>query len=175
MGINTELIDFELLYKRWSGMLHQYALYFVKDEEVAGSLVNNLFVQLWFNKTKAENLKAYLFKSIKNASLNYLAQQRKTVLTLLEQEELTAISDLSVIIETAAESDKLLFLRDVIGRLPQKRQLVFKMHRIEGFSYSEIAGLLQISVRTVEDHLSKSMQFIHAHSKHLIDKKLTEA
>jgi len=137
--------------------------------------VNDLFVQLWFNKTKPENLKGYLFRAIKNASLNYLAQQRNSLLTLLDQEELTMISDLSPVSEAANESEKLIFLKDLIGRLPHRRQLVFNMHRMEGFSYAEIAGLLQISVRTVEDHLSKSMQFIHAHAKHLLHEKLTEA
>jgi RNA polymerase sigma-70 factor (ECF subfamily) len=47
------------------------------------------------------------------------------------------------------------------------------MFRFEELNYAEIAELLNISVRTVEDHLSKSMQFIHAQAKHLIDGKLT--
>jgi RNA polymerase sigma-70 factor (ECF subfamily) len=96
-------------------------------------------------------------------------------LTLLEQDDLTAISDLSFADEVTSESEQLVFLHFLISKLPERRQLVFKMHRIEGFSYAEIAELLQISVRTVEDHLSKSMQFIYDQSQHLIHRKLTEA
>lgn len=175
MGSNKELVNFEVLYKRWSGMMHQYALYFVKDEEAAASLVNDLFVQLWFNKTSPDNLKGYLFRAIKNSALNYLKQYKNNSLTLLEQDDLTAISDLSFADEVTSESEQLVFLHFLISKLPERRQLVFKMHRIEGFSYAEIAELLQISVRTVEDHLSKSMQFIYDRSQHLIHRKLTEA
>lgn len=156
-------------------MLHQYAIYFVKDEEAAASLVNDLFVQFWFNKTKPDNLKGYLFRAIKNSAINYLKQHKNKSLTLLEQEDLTAISDLSFGDEITNESEQLAFLHFLISKLPERRQLVFKMHRIEGFSYAEIADLLQISVRTVEDHLSKSMQFIYDQSQHLIHRKLTEA
>ncbi|WP_256010169.1 sigma-70 family RNA polymerase sigma factor [Desertivirga xinjiangensis] len=175
MGENVDLVNFELLYNRWSGLLHQYAFYIVRDEEVAGSLVNDLFVQLWFKQTKPENLKGYLFRAIKNASINYLATRQNYPLTLLDQEELTTISDLSSISPESDHADKLSMLQNLISQLPQKRQLVFRMHRIEGFSYAEIAELLQISVRTVEDHLSKAMQFIHTHSKPFLCRKLTEA
>lgn len=57
-------------------MLHQYAFYFVKDEETAASLVNDLFVQLWFNKTKPDNMKGYLFRAIKNSAINFLKQHK---------------------------------------------------------------------------------------------------
>src|SRR5688572_16827836 len=110
MGSNKELVNFELLYKRWSGMLHQYALYFVKDEEAAASLVNDLFVQLWFNKTQPDHLKGYLFRAIKNSALNYLKQHKNNSLTLLEQDDLTAIADLSFEEEISSESEQLVFL-----------------------------------------------------------------
>jgi len=174
--IKPGLIEFELLYKRWGSILQKYADYYVKDKETARSIVNDLFVQLWFTKKNPENLSGYLFKAIKNASLNHISSQHKNPVTYIEQTELTLAADLLAQPEdTTLESDKLRFLEKVISRLPEKRQLVFRMYRLEGFSYLEIANLLQISVRTVEDHLSKSMQFIHKESKHLVHQKLTEA
>lgn len=171
-----DLIQFELLYKSLSNSLQKYADYYVRDLDASRSIVNDLFVQLWLKKEQPDNIKGYMYRSIKNGCLNYLAQQKRSRLYFLEQDELTFIADLRFAVgEEADESDKLSFLQKVISLLPQKRQLVFRMYRLEGFSYAEIADLLQISVRTVEDHLSKSMQFIHAHSKHLVHKKLTEA
>ena len=157
-------------------MLQKYADYYVNDKEVAISIVNDLFVQLWFTKKNPENLNGYLFRAIKNAALNHISSQNKNPLSYIEHTELTVVADLSAQPEdNAHEADQLRFLEKVISMLPERRQIVFKLFRLEGFSYLEIADLLQISVRTVEDHLSKSVQFIHKESKHLVHQKLTEA
>lgn len=171
-----DLEHFELLYNSMSSSLQKYAEYYVRDIEAAKSIVNDFFVQLWFKNRQPEQIKGYMYRAIKNACLNYLEQNKRSLLSYLEQDELTQIADLHIVHdEVSFESDKLRFLQKTIAALPEKRQLVFRMYRLEGFSYAEIADLLQISVRTVEDHLSKSMQFIHARSKQLIHTNLTEA
>lgn len=171
-----DLIEFELLYNSLSAALQKYADYYVRDMEAAQSIVNDLFIQLWFKTEQPEQIKGYMYRAIKNACLNYLEHNKRSPLSYIEQDELTQIADLYVAhYEISFESDKLKFLQKAIAALPERRQLVFRMYRLEGFSYAEIADLLQISVRTVEDHLSKSMQFIHARSKHLIHANLTEA
>jgi len=168
--------EFEMLYNSMNSSLQKYAEYYVRDIEAAKSIVNDFFVQLWFKNEQPEQIKGYMYRAIKNASLNYLERSKRSPLSYLEQDELALISDLHIVNqEVSLESEKLKFLQKVIAELPEKRQLVFRMYRLEGFSYAEIADLLQISVRTVEDHLSKSMQFIHARSKHLIHTNLTEA
>lgn len=166
-------IDFESLFNRFSDMLYNYAFYYLNDMEAAKSVVNDTFIKLWKGKQKPFYIKNYLHKSVKNACLNYL-QQRRDHVVLKDFSELEILSDGTLSMEDIEDTnDKLLFLEKVISRLPAKRQLVFKMFRFEELSYAEIAELLNISVRTVEDHLSKSMQFIHAQAKHLVDQKLT--
>lgn len=173
---HLDLIEFEMMYQRWSVLLHRYANYYVRDVEAAHSIVNDLFVNLWFDRKHPENAKGYLFKAVKNASLNYIIKQKRNPISYLEESALTVFSDLTVpVVMEDYKSEKLEFLQKIIESLPERRQLVFKLHRLEGFSYAEIAELMQISVRTVEDHLSKSMQFIHSQAKQLIDLDLTEA
>ncbi|MEL6255602.1 MAG: sigma-70 family RNA polymerase sigma factor, partial [Bacteroidota bacterium] len=41
----------------------------------------------------------------------------------------------------------------ILKDLPQKRELVFRMHRLQGFSYKEIAEILGISENTVHNHM----------------------
>jgi RNA polymerase sigma-70 factor (family 1) len=171
-----DLDQFELLYNSMNSSLQKYAEYYVKDIEAAKSIVNDLFIQLWFKNGLPEQIKGYMYRAVKNASLNYLRQNKRNPLSYIEHDELTQISDLHAVYpDISFESDKLKFLQKTIAELPEKRQLVFRMYRLDGFSYAEIADLLQISVRTVEDHLSKSMQFIHTRSKHFIHTNLTEA
>lgn len=171
-----DLKQFELLYNSTNHLLQKYAVYYVNDLEVAKSIVNDLFVQLWFKNIAPLNIKSYLYRSVKNACLNYLEQQHKNLLFYVEQDELTALADLTIEPQKDhSETDHHKFLQQVITLLPQKRQLVFRMHRLEGFTYAEIADLLQISPRTVEDHLSKAMQFIHAQATQFLYTNLTEA
>ena len=168
--------QFELLYNKLYSSLQKYAFYYVNDLEEAKSIVNDLFVQLWFKTETPLNIKGYLYRSVKNACLNSLGQHKKNLLLYMEQDELTELADLTSIMEDSyTDISQLEFLNRTISLLPQKRQLVFRMHRLEGFSYAEVAELLQISPRTVEDHLSKAMQFIHANAKRFLHTNLTEA
>lgn len=166
-------LDFDMLFKRFSEMLYNYAFYYLNDMEAAKSVVNDTFLRLWDGKRKPLYIKPYLYRSVKNACLNYLSQ-KKDNFVLKESFELENLSDGGIdVYQQSDATDKLLFLEKVISTLPAKRQLVFKMFRFEELSYAEIAELLNISVRTVEDHLAKSMQFIHAQAKHLVDGNLT--
>lgn len=166
-------LNFDELFKNFSELLYSYAFYYLNDMEAAKSVVNDTFLRLWNGKHRPLYIKPYLYRSVKNACLNYLSQRKNDVL-LKDFSELEILSDGAKTFEHSDDTnDKLLFLEQVISNLPAKRQLVFKMFRFEELSYAEIAELLNISIRTVEDHLSKSMQFIHAQAKHLIDGKLT--
>lgn len=168
--------QFELLYNKLYSSLQKYAIYYVNDQEAANSIVNDLFVQLWFKTDQPLNMKGYLYQSVKNGCLNYLSHHKKNPLFYLENEELTELSDLTAMPDDSySEPNHLKFLKQAISLLPPKRQLVFRMHRLEGFSYAEIADLLQISPRTVEDHLAKAMQFIHTRAKHFLYTNLIEA
>lgn len=174
-AVDNVALDLEILYKNWNGMLCSYAFYYLKDMEAAKTVVNDAFVQLWKMDSKPTHLKAYLYRAVKNACLNYISK-RKLSIVYTDYAELEMLSDNKAHQEPVeGEQEKLLFLEMVISELPSKRQLVFRLFRLEGLSYLEISELLNISVRTVEDHLSKSMQFIHARAKHLVDEKLTNS
>lgn len=151
---------FEDLYRRMYPTLKKYAIYLVKDVEEAQLILNDVFIAIWKNKTRISNEKAYLFRAVKNASTNYHKISRTNFLHL-EVEELPDILD-----ETAdpaqlyLDKDRNRILYRLIDQMPERRRLVFYLYRIDGFSYKEIATLLDISVRTVEDHLVKGFQFL---------------
>ncbi|WAC39666.1 sigma-70 family RNA polymerase sigma factor [Pedobacter sp. SL55] len=169
----SDPLEFETLFKNFSEVLYNYANYYLHDMEAAKTVVNDTFLRLWNGKHRPLYVKPYLYRSVKNACLNYLSQHKNKVV-LKEFAELEMLSDGAINFDHNDETtDKLIFLEKVISNLPAKRQLVFKMFRFDELSYAEIAELLNISVRTVEDHLAKSMQFIHAQAKHLVDRKLT--
>lgn len=173
--VKQDYPEVELLYRRWAPILKNYANYFLNDDEISSGIVNDVFLKIWNNPYQMDDTKAYLFKSVKNASLNHLTSQRKKTVSYFDSEQLTIISDNAQPDDFfMEESAQLIYLQKLISRLPERRQLVFRLHRIEGFNYQEIAQLLQISSRTVEDHLAKSMKFIHENCQQFFNQHLTE-
>jgi len=151
---------FEDLYRRMHPTLKRYAIYLVKDIEEAQLILNDVFIAIWKNKVRLMNEKAYLFRAVKNGANNYHKISR-TSFRNLEDEEIQDVVDLKADpFQTYMYKDRARMLYHLIDQMPERRRLIFYMYRIEGFSYKEIATLLDISVRTVEDHLVKGFQFL---------------
>ncbi|MBB6271640.1 RNA polymerase sigma-70 factor (ECF subfamily) [Pedobacter cryoconitis] len=165
-GFTKDLVNdldekaFEDLYRRMYPTLKKYAVYLVKDTEEAQLLLNDVFIAVWKNNIQMVNEKAYLFRAVKNAALNYY-KTAKTSFVDIDDEGLTEIPDLSADpSQSYLKRDRNRMLYAMIDQMPERRRLVFYLYRIDGFSYKEIAALLDISVRTVEDHLVKGFQFL---------------
>ncbi len=45
-----------------------------------------------------------------------------------------------------------------LGKLPERRLRIFRMHRFEGMKYAEIASSLSLSIKTVEAEMTKALQ-----------------
>lgn len=151
---------FEELYRRMYPTLKKYAVYLVKDVEEAQLILNDVFIVIWKNNIQILNEKAYLFRAVKNAATNY-HKTSKTDFVHIDEEEVPEIWDGAADpSQVYLDKDRNRVLYQLIDQMPERRRLVFYMYRIDGFSYKEIAVLLDISVRTVEDHLVKGFQFL---------------
>lgn len=155
-----DLKAFEDLYRRRYPMLKRYALYLVRDHEEAQLLLNDVFIAVWKNQVKIIDEKPYLFRAVKNAAVNYHKSSKSNFLDL-DDEVLPEIADQRADpAQHYQEKDRNRVLYQLMDQMPERRRLIFYMYRIDGFSYKEIAALLDISVRTVEDHLVKGFQFL---------------
>ncbi|KEQ29249.1 hypothetical protein N180_17690 [Pedobacter antarcticus 4BY] len=151
---------FEDLYRRMYPTLKKYAVYLVRDVEDAQLILNDVFIAIWKNNIRISNEKAYLFRAVKNASSNYHKISKTNFLHIDEQESLEVWDKAADPSQIYLDKDRNRILYNLIDQMPERRRLVFYMYRIDGFSYKEIAALLDISVRTVEDHLVKGFQFL---------------
>jgi RNA polymerase sigma-70 factor (ECF subfamily) len=52
-------------------------------------------------------------------------------------------------------SDK---LEETIRKLPSRQRDVYELHKKKGLKYSEIAEKLEVSVNTVENHMSRALK-----------------
>lgn len=157
---------FDAIFKRYYEGLLQFAKVLIPyPTDEAEDIVAEMFCTLWHNRRQisiSTTLSAYLYVSVRNRVFDYY-RKRKAIFSLPE-EALTETADVD-----HQQPDHQLMYKDVttriqllVGQLPAQMQLVFKMHRYEGFSYEEIAGLLNISVNSVKTHMFRALKFLKA-------------
>lgn len=155
---------FAELFKRYWKKVHIMTYSRVRSEVVTEEIVQGVFVSLWEKRaTLAINdLPSYLYITVKNRVLNYLAAQlvRKKHWNYYKQfipehEERTA---------NDVEYHELLeAIEDAIERLPEKSKKVFRLSRLEGHSMHEVASILNLSHKAAQYHLTQSLKKLRLH------------
>ena len=128
---------------------------------MAEEIVQNVFFKLWEKKDRLtinESIKAYLYRSVYNESLNYL-KHRKVADWFMASALPQSYTDVDAFNQLAAKELEA-HLAKALNELPEKCRTVFQMCRYEQLKYSEIAGELQISVKTVENQMGKALRLL---------------
>ncbi|MDR3142515.1 MAG: RNA polymerase sigma-70 factor [Tannerellaceae bacterium] len=148
----------ELVYL-YSSRLCNWAYKITKNKYAAEDIVQDLFIQYWEKREKLEfnpSFLSYAYKSVYNASLNYLRNNRKyiygynIILSGLSEEETNS--------EESQELQRLLL--KAIDKLPERCKKIFVMVTLEKKKYVEVASLLGISVNTVKVQVSKAYRVL---------------
>lgn len=151
---------YSFLVKCYNHQLCVYANSLVNDKSLAEDIVQNVFIKTWEKrKYLRENfsIKSFLYKSVYN---EYIDQYRKNrSVTVLEKKYIEAL-------DTIVENDynvleKLyLLVQKEIQNLPPKCKNIFLLSKQEGLSNIEISEYLNVSIKTVEAHITKAFSLI---------------
>jgi len=134
----------------------------VPDQDTCQDLAQEVFVELWRKRFELDihtSLRAYLRRAVVNRALTYLKNQRRL---RFEGDEWTDTADTSVADIRQKEEQETLeqALHRAIATLPEKCRVVFSLSRFEQFSHREIAEQLGISVKTIENQITKAMRML---------------
>lgn len=148
--------QFRQLMESTSDELFLFALSFLRKREIAEEIVSDVFVKTWQNRSELEkikNLKAYLFVSVKNACLSQIRKDKKDKIVSID-----GLEDFWFIPVEGPENeyiDKELLeqINKAIDKLPPKCKLAFTLAKINGMRYREIADVMNVSEKTVNNHL----------------------
>ncbi len=149
---------FEELFRKFFPALMSFAGKFLSDEDDAREVVHKVFIKLWEKRNSLDtstSLKSYLFRSVHNSSLNVIRDRKKFVSD--EVPDVASDIDIDSQMDAMELEDR---INQVIQGLPEKCREVFKMSRFEGLKYNEIADKLGISVKTVENQMSKALRVL---------------
>jgi len=161
---------FEQVFRMYYSGLKSYANKMLKDDDQADEVVQEIFFKLWEKRNEVAigtSLKSYLFRSVHNTCLNLFKHQKvrdnyKTHVESRPDEWQWDESDSMVATDI---KEKIL---EGISLLPEQCGRIFRMNRLEGYKYREIAEELGISPKTVEGQMSKALRRMREHLKDYI-------
>jgi RNA polymerase sigma-70 factor (family 1) len=157
--VNSDRNAFRELYDRYQEEMYRVALRKTHSEEVAEEIVQDVFVGLWEKRSKLviEEVRYYLFRSVKNAVLDHVRAQ------LVRQNyahEYVALHD-----PAANQTEDVLALYELMSaiykgmdNLSEKTREIFRFNRLESLSIEEISQLLNMPRRTVEYHITVALR-----------------
>lgn len=154
------LLAFNTLYKFYSGRLYRFALGYLKTEDEAEELVQEVFTKIW--EKRADLKKELSFKSfLFTIAFNIIRKHFRTKAYLANYLNTKISDDLDMHTSHKITYDSLYqYITNLVNQLPNRRKEIFIKSRFEGLSISEIAEKLKISHKTVENQLTQALKFI---------------
>ena len=148
-----------------SDELFLFALGFLRKKEIAEEIVSDVFVKTWGNRKelwKINNLKAYLFVSVKNACLSHLRKEKKNKVISIDGTDDFWFAPVEGPESEWIDKEQIEQIHRAIEQLPPKCKLAFTLAKINGMKYKEIAEVMHISEKTVNNHLVYAIKKITA-------------
>lgn len=159
-------LAFEKLFSEHYYDLCSFAYQFTSCKERAKDLVQDVFVKIWNRREKWKvhrSVKAYLLKSVRNTAINQINKKghRSEVRKTFSRERLQSIKP-SIDLGIDKEDELVDLIWEVVLAMPERRRRVFILYHRHGLSYNEISEVLNISRKTVENHMGLALKDIRA-------------
>lgn len=154
---------FKRLFLDFYDHLFYFSNSFVKSREEAEEVVQDVFVSLWKRRATLEqidNLSVYLYVAVRNLSINYLRRSGFHYDHDLNQLDVSYVQSPSTPEELMVATEIRQAVNKSIAELPPKCRLVYKLVKEDGLRYKEVAEILHISPRTVENQIGTALRKI---------------
>lgn len=154
---------FRELYDHYFRKTYSVAYAYVKNVALAEEITEDVFVSLWQNRSRFSEIRSfdnYLFIATRNAALHYIRKNSRMAHVPIDGvngADRHASSPESLLLDEELEA----FLNCAVERLPERCRHVFKLARLRGMKYKEVAEMLGISVKTVENQLAIALKKLH--------------
>lgn len=152
---------FEEIFRRYHSPLCWYAAGITGSMAAAEEIVEELFYVLWKNREQLQifqSVKSYLYRAVRNEAVQYCEHQdvKERYRSNVQSEQGTGCaSDPHCQLEY---KELQALIQHTLDKLPERRRRIFKMHRVQGMKYAEIALSLSLSVKTVEAEMTKVLR-----------------
>lgn len=162
--------SFRLLYNHYYTKLFRQALYYLNNNpDYAQEVVADVFVALWQSRKILDtitNSDAYLFIALKHAAARYVEKNyRKKTELLIENLPDTNYNSSDETDFDIVDVELQKKYKQALEKLPPRCAEVFRLVREERKKYSEVAEMLGISPKTVDNQMNKAVKFLYEELK----------
>lgn len=163
----VQLPNISSIYKEHLDALYAYALHLGFDEQTAMDVIHDLFYKLCTRQTSIDdlgNLRFYLFRSLRNRLIDIRRSQRE--FAILEVEDQETIGELPFHLEVTVEEEMIMEeekeeirkkIEKVLSGLTHRQREIIFLRYFHEYSYEEIAAIMQISVESSRNLLSRTI------------------
>lgn len=152
---------FRQIYIEYYELLCRYLLNFSSDRKKIEDVVQDTFLTLWTKRKELNittSLKNYLFRASHNNLMSSYRKAKKKNLMLHSYLHTALIQAINL--NDTMKEKQLDKLDDCIKSLPKRCQNIFIENKLKGKKYKEVATQLNISIKTVEGHITKAYKLI---------------
>lgn len=156
---------FETLFRFYYEELCGFVESQIGASDVSEDLVQNIFLNLWRRRCECEprtTLRAYLFGAARNESIRY--RKHQNVRDEWEREEKMKSRSQNESrpspAETVEHRQLQRAMQEFVSELPERRREVYVLSRRHGLTYKEIASVLDISPKTVDNQMVEALKFL---------------
>jgi len=162
---NGQYEAMELFFNRYYAPLCRFGMSYESNSCLVEEKVADIFIQLWTNRNildKIKNPKSYIYVIVKNS----LKTARKSQQFCQQIDETKTINSMfspsreQEIIENEQKEMNSNLIREILDIIPKKSRQAFELSRIDGLKYKEIAEILNVTPKTVENHIAIALKFI---------------
>ena len=163
---------FDQLFRSLYAPLVRFSFRYTRQKSTAADIIQDAFIKLWHHRESIDaeqSIKAYLYKIVRNLSLNHI-RDRSFEQNGLDAADMPADQLTDEDQETDLRTERLELLKKWIMELPERQSEAFRLSRFEGLDHEEIADVMNVSSRTVNNHIVQAMKNIHRlHEQYLTE------
>ena len=158
---------YQELFERYAPRIYQFSLSYLKNNADAEELVQDVFLKIWEKRDMlddSKNIKSFIFKVAINTIYDFI--RHKNIENAFNDYTRASVEPNSdntwhtVIYDEMQEN-----LQRLVAQLPAQQQKIFRLSKEEGLTSEEIAVKLNLSKRTVDNHIYRAVSFLKEHFK----------
>lgn len=157
---NGDLDAYKQLFDNYFSDLCNFLLLYLHNKSLSEEIALEVFTHVWENRKSLNihsSIKGFLFTSAKNRAISFFRREKHHLFTQLDVENDQLSIDLSS--QYYLENKELKkIIEEAINSLPEKSRLIYRMAWEENLSHKEIAREMNLSVKTVENHVGIALR-----------------